>query len=64
MPHPTLYRYFRDDKSKCQLIGTGVGKNITLMNVTDIDLWAMCWFGQTMGKIEEDSRKPWMKFRI
>ena len=36
MPHPTLYRYFRDDKSELQLIGTGVGKNSTLLNGADI----------------------------
>ena len=36
MLHPTLYRYCHDDKSKSQLIGTGVEKNITLLNVDDI----------------------------
>ena len=41
MPHPEFYRYCRDDKSKRQLIGTCVGKNITLLNGDDIHLWAM-----------------------
>ena len=37
MPHPTLYRYFRYDKSKHQLIGTGVRKNRILLNGADTD---------------------------
>ena len=37
MFHPTFYRYCRDEKLKCQLIGTVVGKNITLLNGDDID---------------------------
>ena len=32
MRHPTLYRYCRYEKSKRQLIGTGVRKNIILLN--------------------------------
>ena len=32
----TLYRYCRDDKSKRQLIGNGVGKNSKLLNGDDI----------------------------
>ena len=35
MPHPTLYRYCRYDKSKRQLIGTGVRKNRILLNIDD-----------------------------
>ena len=37
MPHPKLYRYLRDDKLKYQFIGTGVGKNSTLLSDADID---------------------------
>ena len=36
MPHPTLYIYCRDDKSKRQFIGTSVGKKITMLNGADI----------------------------
>ena len=36
MPGPTLYKYFRSDKSKRQSIGNGVWPNITLLSDSDI----------------------------
>ena len=36
MPHPKLYTYFRDYKSKNKFIGNRVGNNITLLNGADI----------------------------
>ena len=48
MNHTTLYIYCHDDNSKCQLIGTGFGKNNILLNGADIYfmgnvlVWADC----------------------
>ena len=36
MPNPKLYRYCCDEKPKRQLIGTGTGKNSTMLNDADI----------------------------